>query len=167
MPESLLIRAPGIALWRGRNYSCALGQGGIGTKNREGDGISPAGSWPLRRLLYRADRLPAPPCRLPMTAIAREDGWCDAPGDPLYNCPIRLPYPASAEGLWREDGVYDLIIPLGFNDDPVKDGLGSAIFIHVARPGFTPTAGCIAFARADLLELLPGFSTDTIAVIQP
>jgi L,D-peptidoglycan transpeptidase YkuD (ErfK/YbiS/YcfS/YnhG family) len=135
---------------------CALGKGGIKPAHdkREGDGASPIGVWPLRRVLYRADRGPLPRTALPVEAIDRDDGWCDAPGDRRYNRPVRHPYPASAERLWREDGVYDLIVVLGYNDDPVTPGAGSAIFLHLARPDYGPTEGCVALARPDLERLL-------------
>jgi len=167
MTEDLLVRASGTALWRGRSYRCALGRSGITLEKHEGDGATPAGTWALRELLYRADRLAVPSTRLPVSVITGEDGWCDAPGDALYNRRIRLPYPASAEALWREDRLYDLIIPVGYNDAPALSGRGSAIFIHLATPDFAPTAGCVAFALADLLELLPGLGPDTRLVIRP
>jgi L,D-peptidoglycan transpeptidase YkuD (ErfK/YbiS/YcfS/YnhG family) len=87
-------------------------------------------------------------------AIRRDDGWCDASADRNYNRPVRLPYPASAERLWREDGLYDLVVVLDYNDRPRSRGRGSAIFMHVARPGYAPTEGCIALARGHLLRLL-------------
>lgn len=135
---------------------CALGAGGVrpaGAKI-EGDGATPAGVWPLRWVLYRPDRSGPPKTALRCLPISPEDGWCDAPEDPFYNRPVALPYPASAERLWREDGLYDLVVVLGHNDDPVVPGAGSAIFLHVARPDFAPTEGCIATARADLEALL-------------
>ena len=140
----------------GRLSRCALGSAGVvaaGAK-REGDGASPAGLWPLRRVLFRQDRCPAPATRLPLAALDPADGWCDAPGDPAYNQQVRLPYPASAEALWREDSVYDLIVILGYNDAPVVDGAGSAIFLHLARTDFSPTQGCVALAGGELLHLL-------------
>lgn len=139
-----------------RSWACALGAGGVVAEadKREGDQTTPAGTFALRRLLYRADRLAAPATGLAVAAIGEHDGWCDAPGDAAYNRPVRLPYPASAEMLWRADGVYDAIVVLGHNDAPVVDGLGSAVFLHIARPDFTPTEGCVALARADLLALL-------------
>jgi L,D-peptidoglycan transpeptidase YkuD (ErfK/YbiS/YcfS/YnhG family) len=135
---------------------CALGPAGVvaaGAK-REGDGASPAGAWPLRRVLWRADRRPAPETALPLQAIDPADGWCDAPDDAAYNRPVRLPYPASAERLWQGDGVYDLLVVLGHNDDPVVRGAGSAIFLHLARPDYAPTQGCIALSTPDLEHLL-------------
>ena len=100
---------------------------------REGDLASPAGVWPIRRVLYRPDRGAAPATALPAAQIAPDDGWCDAPGDPDYNRPVYLPYPASAEHMWLESGVYDIVVILGHNDDPVVPGMGSAIFLHLRR----------------------------------
>jgi L,D-peptidoglycan transpeptidase YkuD (ErfK/YbiS/YcfS/YnhG family) len=141
--------------FEGREARCALGRGGViaAERKREGDGASPLGVWPLLRVLYRADHGPAPFTGLPVAAILEDDGWCDAPGDPAYNRPVRLPYPASCERMWRDDEVYDIVCVLGHNDPP-RAGLGSAIFLHCARPDYRPTEGCIALARADLEALL-------------
>ena len=125
-----------------------------GGAKREGDGASPAGLWPLRRVLWRPDRGSAPVARLPHAPIAPDDGWCDAPGAPDYNQPVKLPYAASAEALWREDRIYDLIVVLGYNDTPVVPRAGSAIFLHLARPDFSPTEGCVAVEPGDLIHLL-------------
>ncbi len=135
---------------------CALGRSGVvvAADKREGDGASPLGLWPLRRLLHRPDRGAAPHTGLPTIALAPTDGWCDAPADPAYNQPVRLPYPASAEALWREDGVYDLIVVLGHNDAPTVPQLGSAIFLHLARDDYAPTEGCVALSRPDLEAVL-------------
>lgn len=133
---------------------CALGRSGITTSKSEGDGATPRGVFALRCVLFRPDRETRPLTALPCRALDRADGWCDAPADPAYNRPVRLPYQASAEALWREDHVYDLIVPLGYNDDPVVPGKGSAIFLHLARPDFTPTEGCVALKRDDLLAVL-------------
>jgi L,D-peptidoglycan transpeptidase YkuD (ErfK/YbiS/YcfS/YnhG family) len=145
----------------------AIGRGGIGTKRGEGDGITPAGSFALRALLYRADRLARPRTGLAVTAIMPGDGWCDAPFDPAYNRPVRRPYPASSEALWREDTIYDVIVVLGFNDAPVVPGAGSAIFLHVARPDFSPTEGCVALAPADLLAAAAGMHSGDRISIRP
>jgi L,D-peptidoglycan transpeptidase YkuD (ErfK/YbiS/YcfS/YnhG family) len=140
----------------GLQARCALGKGGVkpAADKREGDGASPIGVWPIRRVLYRPDRVARPQTALPVDAIRPEDGWCDAAGDPAYNRQIKLPYPASAERLWREDEVYDVLVVLGHNDDPVQDGMGSAIFWHCARPDYSPTEGCVALARDHLLAML-------------
>jgi len=149
-----LIVTAGAASWGGRSFRCALGPAGIAAEKREGDGTTPAGRYPLRRLLYRPDRLAPPPTGLPLLPISPADGWCDDPGDPLYNRPVRLPYVARHERLWLASAVYDLIVVLGHNDDPVQPGAGSAVFLHVARPDYAPTGGCIALSKPDLLAVL-------------
>ena len=140
----------------GRRVRCALGRSGIvpASEKREGDLASPLGLWPIRRVLYRPDRGAAPATALTILPVSPDDGWCDAPGDPAYNRPVRLPYRASAERLWRDDDLYDRIVVLGHNDDPPVAGLGSCIFLHIARLGYQATEGCVALARADLDALL-------------
>ena len=146
----------GRVMWPGHGAKAAFGRGGLlpAAVKRESDGASPIGVWPMRRVLYRPDKGPAPISGLPVFAIAPDDGWCDAPGDPRYNRPVKLPYPASAEHMWRADDVYDIVVILGHNDDPVVPGMGSAIFMHIARPDYRPTAGCVALERDNLVDLL-------------
>jgi L,D-peptidoglycan transpeptidase YkuD (ErfK/YbiS/YcfS/YnhG family) len=138
----------------GRVWRVALGGAGVRADKQEGDGATPAGLLPLRRVLYRADRVPVPHTALPREPIAPDDGWCVDPGHPDYNRRVRLPHPAHHEALWRSDGLYDLVGVLGWNDAPVERGRGSAIFLHVARPGLAPTEGCVALELADLQALL-------------
>jgi len=140
----------------GVRVRCALGKGGVraAADKREGDGASPAGVWPIRKLLYRPDKGPAPQSALPTAAIAADDGWCDAPGDASYNRPVALPYPASAERMWRADDAYDLVVVLGHNDDPPVASMGSCIFLHLARPDYSSTEGCVAVTRADMAQFL-------------
>lgn len=146
--------------WGDGRRRAAIGPGGIAVKGSEGDGITPRGSWPVREVFYRADRIARPNTALPLRAIAQDDGWCDAPGDANYNRLVKLPYPASAETLWRDDHLYDLVLVLGYNDAPVVPGKGSAIFLHLARPDFSPTHGCVALALNDVIaaiaQLTPG-----------
>ncbi len=137
---------------------CAIGRGGVRALKREGDGASPSGTWACRCVRYRADRILHPMSGLPTRPLAQLDGWCDAPADANYNRPVRHPYRASAEHMWREDGLYDLVVVLGYNDRPRVRGRGSAIFMHVARPGFQPTEGCIALRRTDLLKVVRALS---------
>ena len=153
--------ADGEIVWDQRRTRCALGKAGVvaAADKREGDNKSPLGLWPIRRVLYRPDVYPdGPVTRLPAQPIAPDDGWCDAPDDPAYNRPVRLPHGASAERLWRDDAVYDLVVVLGHNDDPPVPGLGSAIFLHLARDGYPGTEGCVALARADVEALLAAAS---------
>lgn len=136
---------------------CALGRAGIVPVKREGDGGSPRGVVRLRGGRFRLDRLGARPrSGLALVATRPGDGWCDDPRDRRYNRPIRLPAPGtSAETLWREDGLYDVVIDLDHNRGPIRPGRGSAIFLHIARPGYEPTEGCVALSREHLLRLLP------------
>jgi len=146
--------------WGQAKRRAAIGPSGIGIKTGEGDGITPRGSFPVREIFYRADRIPRPVTVLPLRAIARDDGWCDAPDDPNYNRLVKRPYPASSEAMWREDHLYDLVAVLGYNDNPAVPGKGSAIFLHLAKPDYDFTQGCIALAlddaRAAIAQLQPG-----------
>ena len=146
-PDSLLHH-------EGQRYRAAIGKAGIRAEKMEGDEATPAGLLPLRRILYRADRLARPRAAVPLLPLAPHDGWCDDPDDPAYNQPIRLPHQARHEVLWRSDSLYDVIGVLGWNDAPVAKRRGSAIFLHEARPDYAPTQGCIALAGPDLLALL-------------
>jgi L,D-peptidoglycan transpeptidase YkuD (ErfK/YbiS/YcfS/YnhG family) len=154
MTSTALVTPDGLLRFRGETLRCALGAGGIRADKREGDGATPAGLLPLRRVLFRADRGPRPATALPAEPIAPEDGWCDDPAHADYNRQVRLPHPARHERLWREDAIYDVIGVLGWNDAPVRPGRGSAIFLHLARPGLAPTEGCIALPGPELRRLL-------------
>jgi L,D-peptidoglycan transpeptidase YkuD (ErfK/YbiS/YcfS/YnhG family) len=151
----------GKLLWLGRTYKCVLGRTGATATKHEGDGATPRGRFYLREVLYRADRLDRPNTLLPVRPLRPTDGWCDAPVDPNYNRAVTHPYPASAEKLWRDDGPYDLMVILGYNDTPVVPGAGSAIFFHIAAPDFGPTDGCVAVAGDDLVMILAGCTPDT------
>ena len=149
----------------GLSFPCALGRSGLRALKREGDGATPIGKFALTRVLYRADRGQRPATGLPVRIIGRHDGWCDAPGDRNYNRPIRLPYPASAEAIWRADELYDIVVVLGHNTRPRVRGAGSAIFMHLSRPGYAPTAGCIALQRRHLLAVLARVRRGTVVRI--
>ncbi len=153
--------AQGFVIFGSLKLRCALGKSGRTASKREGDGATPAGRWRLLRVYYRPDRLMRPRTRLPVVALRPSDGWCDAIGDRNYNRPVRLPYPASHERLWRNDGLYDLIVVLDYNIAPRRQMLGSAIFMHVARQGYKPTLGCVALSRPDLLRLLASCGPQT------
>lgn len=155
----------GILTLGDKVFPCALGEGGIALAKIEGDMKTPKGEFPLRTVYYRYDRLSKPIySEVPMMALLKEDGWCDDPDDRAYNQSVMLPYHASAESLWREDDLYDVIVILGHNDDPIEKGKGSAIFLHVAAEtdnDFKGTEGCIALKKQDLLEILPILSPET------
>ena len=154
-PSSVAQLGPdGLLRFQGGIFRCAIGKGGRRTDKREGDGATPIGLLPLRRVLYRADRLAPLSSAVSVSPIAPDDGWCDDPTHADYNTQIRLPHPARHEELWRADAIYDVIGVLGWNDAPVARARGSAIFLHLARPGFSPTEGCIALEQRDLLRVL-------------
>jgi L,D-peptidoglycan transpeptidase YkuD (ErfK/YbiS/YcfS/YnhG family) len=165
MSHADLVYENGMLSWPGGSARAACGKAGVRGDKREGDHASPAGRFPLLRAFYRPDRLAPPRTGLPLAALDTRDGWVDDPADPHYNTLVTLPYAASHEELWRADGLYDLIVVIGYNTDPVVSGKGSAIFLHCASPAFSGTEGCIAIARDALLPLLgllgPG-STITI-----
>lgn len=144
----------GLAAYAGSVLSCALGRTGVRALKREGDGATPRATLPLLAALWRSDRLRRPRTALPIRAIRTDDGWCDAAADGRYNRLVRLPFAASHEALARDDCLYDVLVVLDFNLMPRRAGGGSAIFLHCARAGLAPTAGCVAFPRAVLVRLL-------------
>ena len=144
----------GTVLFAGRQFACALGRAGVSSDKHEGDGATPTGRYPIRRILYRADKIILPPMSFSLAPIDPGDGWCDDADHPLYNRQVRHPFSGSAEHMWRSDGLYDIVAVLGHNDAPPLPGRGSAIFLHVADGNYAPTAGCVALIQADLLDLL-------------
>jgi L,D-peptidoglycan transpeptidase YkuD (ErfK/YbiS/YcfS/YnhG family) len=154
-------RSAGRLAVMGLTMRCALGKGGVSAFKREGDGASPRGRFAFRRVWLRPDKSLRLSTFLPSCWSEPADGWCDDPRHARYNRPVRLPFPASHERLWRDDDVYDAVIEIGWNDHPAVRGRGSAIFLHLARPGYTPTEGCIAVSRRDMLRLLPRLGPHT------
>ncbi|MFI4948344.1 MAG: L,D-transpeptidase [Alphaproteobacteria bacterium] len=162
-----LTYSAGRLSWPGGGAVAACGRGGVRPDKREGDGATPAGRFPLLQGFYRADRIAAPPTGLPIRALRPDDGWVDDPADPRYNQLVALPYPAHREEMWRADGVYDLLVVIGYNTDPPLPGRGSAIFLHVASPDFAPTVGCIAVDRDVLAGLLGSLGPGSMITIRP
>ncbi len=144
----------GVLQLGGLRFACALGRSGCRAMKREGDGATPLGSFRLDHVFWRADRAPRPRTGLPVTPIRYQDGWCDAISDRNYNRRVHHPYPASAERLWREDRLYNIVVVLDHNQRPRIRGHGSAVFMHVAAARLTPTAGCIALNVRDLRLVL-------------
>ncbi len=159
-----IVQSDGWLLLRGEPIRAALGRGGVRTHKQEGDGATPTGPLPVRRVLYRADRGLPPVCSVPIEPLAPDDGWCDDPAHADYNRMVRLPHEARSEELWRGDAIYDLIGVLGWNDAPVRRGWGSAIFLHVARPDYAPTDGCVALALPDLRRVLAAGVTELLVI---
>ena len=149
-----IVHADGWLVCGRHRLRAAIGRAGVTLHKQEGDGATPAGLMALRRVMYRADRLPVPAAAVPREPIGARDGWCDDPAQADYNRRVTLPHPGSAEELWRSDPLYDIVGVLDWNLSPVQPGGGSAIFLHVARPDLSPTDGCVALPLPDLLELL-------------
>jgi L,D-peptidoglycan transpeptidase YkuD (ErfK/YbiS/YcfS/YnhG family) len=159
-----IIHPDGRCVLQGQVFRAALGARGVIARKEEGDGATPAGILPIRRVLYRADRIKPPTCAVPLEPLGPTDGWCDAPDHRDYNRMVRLPHDARCEALWRRDALYDVIGVLGWNDAPVERRRGSAIFLHVARPDYAPTEGCVALALPDLLRLLAMGTTELLVM---
>jgi L,D-peptidoglycan transpeptidase YkuD (ErfK/YbiS/YcfS/YnhG family) len=140
---------------------CAMGRSGRRAIKREGDEATPSGVFRLRHVYYRADRVKRPRTLLPARPLKPAAGWCDSIGDRNYNRKVAHPYPRSAEMLWREDALYDLIVITNHNERPRVQGGGSAIFVHVAQPSYSGTAGCVAVKKAHLLRLLARLNSRT------
>jgi L,D-peptidoglycan transpeptidase YkuD (ErfK/YbiS/YcfS/YnhG family) len=148
----------GHLFWPSGSARAAVGRTGVRADKREGDGATPAGTFPLLFAMYRRDRVILPPLALPATPLSERD--------PNYNRLVDLSHPAHAERLWRSDEVYDLFVVVGYNMHPTRPGAGSAIFLHIARPDFAPTEGCVAVAGAALLRLLPALGPSSTLTIR-
>lgn len=144
---------------------CALGPAGLLRRKREGDGATPIGRFKLTGVMVRADRIGRPKSDLPCRRLLPRHGWCDDVLHPCYNRAIERPFRGRHEALWREDHLYDCVVVIDYNTRNIRKGRGSAIFLHVAAPGLTPTAGCIAIPRPALLRLLPRLSARTQLII--
>lgn len=163
-----------------QTYRCAIGQAGFAQPHdkREGDLKTPRGIYPLRACYYRADKVDRPQTDLPLVEIRPDMGWCDDLAHSRYNQLVRVPAPLpssprkqerafSYENMWREDDCYDLVVTIGYNDHPIISGMGSAIFMHVVKPDFSGTEGCVALSKADVQEILRVLSSDSSIQIMP
>lgn len=144
----------GLLQLGGLHFPCSLGRSGTSYVKREGDGASPRGSWELRRLFYRADRLPPPRTALAPRTIRAGQGWCETAGDRNYNRLVPIPYATAHETMKRTDHLYDIVIETSHNERPRVQGHGSAVFFHLRRSDGGPTAGCIAVSLRDMRIIL-------------
>jgi L,D-peptidoglycan transpeptidase YkuD (ErfK/YbiS/YcfS/YnhG family) len=161
--RGLLLPGPAFS---GGMILVALGRSGIRADKREGDGATPRGVFRLKRLWWRAERHARPPTLLPSRRIKQDDAWCEDPADRHYNQPVKLASASNADRLARADQLYDFIIELDHNTRPRVKGRGSAVFIHAARPGFAPTAGCVALELGSLRKLLARLGPRTKIVVE-
>jgi L,D-peptidoglycan transpeptidase YkuD (ErfK/YbiS/YcfS/YnhG family) len=143
----------------------ALGRGGIRANKREGDGGTPRGVFHPRKLWWRADRHTRPRSFIAVHAIRPEDAWCEDPNDRHYNRAIRLTREEPGDRLTRKDHLYDFIVEIDHNTRPRIAGRGSAVFLHLARENFGPTAGCVSMTSSAMLHLLRRLGPRTRIVI--
>lgn len=144
--------------FNGKIYDCAIGKNGFSENKKEGDNCTPVGTYPIREVYYKTER---PRTNLPAKQINEFDGWCDDVSSIDYNKHIKLPHPARHEKMLRDDHLYDYVVVIGYNDNPIEKGKGSAIFMHVAKPEYAGTEGCVALKKEDLLEVLEKIDTNT------
>ena len=135
-----------------KNYKlrCAIGKRGISSRKLEGDKKTPKGEFKLKYILYRKDRIFKLKTKLKKIVIRKKIGWCDDPNSNHYNKIINYPFKYSAEKLWRKDNIYDVIIVIDYNLNPVIKNKGSAIFLHIANRKYKPTNGCIAVSKDNI-----------------
>lgn len=158
-------RQRGWLMAGGLSHPVTLGRGGILADKREGDGGTPRGAFHPLRLWWRADRHARPRTLLPVRRITATDAWSEDPGDRRYNQPIRIAGDQPGDRLMRDDHLYDFIIEIDHNTKPRIAGRGSAVFLHLARQNFTPTAGCIGMTKSDMLRLLARIGPQTQIII--
>ena len=156
----------GFIYWPSGMARAAVGAGGVRSDKKEGDRATPPGMFALPFGMYREDRIHLPNTALPMIPLREVHAWVDDPNDPKYNQLVELPYPSRTERLWRTDGIYDLLVVVGYNMNPTRPGASSAIFLHIARPNFSPTDGCVAVSRSILLKLVTVLSTESTLTIR-
>jgi L,D-peptidoglycan transpeptidase YkuD (ErfK/YbiS/YcfS/YnhG family) len=150
----IIVKRSENLLFKNLKFKCSLGKNGV-TKNKiEGDKCTPSGTYRLKQVFYRADRIKKFSTNIKKIKIKKNMGWCDDSSSKRYNQLIRVPTKFSHEKLYRKDGIYDIIVVLNYNMNPVIKKKGSAIFMHIAKKNYSKTLGCIGLKKNDLLEIL-------------
>jgi L,D-peptidoglycan transpeptidase YkuD (ErfK/YbiS/YcfS/YnhG family) len=150
----IIVKNPGYLIYKNSKFRCSLGINGIKNKKKEGDGITPKGIFKLKKIYYRKDKVKNIVTKVKKIKITKDMGWCDDPKSKFYNKLIRLPSKFGHEKLYRKDDIYNLIIVLDYNMNPVSKNKGSAIFIHLAKKNYKPTQGCVGLKQNDLIKLI-------------
>jgi L,D-peptidoglycan transpeptidase YkuD (ErfK/YbiS/YcfS/YnhG family) len=150
----IIINKSGYLKYKNLKFRCSLGKAGIEEKKKEGDNITPKGIFKITGIYYRADRIKNITTSIKKIKIKKDMGWCDDPISSYYNKQIKLPSRYSHEKLYRNDNLYDLVLVLNYNTNPIIKNKGSAIFIHVSKKNYKKTAGCIALKKAHLIYLV-------------
>lgn len=162
----IIVNKSGRLKYKNLKFKCALGKAGIGKKNIEGDNITPKGTYRIIQIYYRKDRVKKISSSFKLNKITKSMGWCDDPSSKKYNQLIRLPTKYSHEKLYQKNNIYDLLLVIDYNMNPVVVNKGSAIFIHVAKKNYKPTAGCIALKKRDILKLIKILKLNTKILIK-
>ena len=144
---------------------CAIGKNGITANKQEGDLKTPRGIFRFKKIFYRKDRIKSFNTILKKSLIKKNIGWCDDPTSKYYNKEIKFPFKGSAEKLWRKDSIYDLIVVLNYNFNPIIKNKGSAIFLHICKKNYAPTKGCVAISKKDMMNLLIKIKNNTKLII--
>jgi len=147
--------------YKNLKFRCALGKAGIQKKIKEGDNITPKGTYKILSIYYRQDRIKKINCSIKKIKITKKIGWCDDSKSKYYNKQIKLPCRLSHEILYRKDHIYDIVCVINYNINPIIKRKGSAIFLHVAKNKYQQTKGCIALKKNHLLQLLPLINKNT------
>ena len=157
----IVINKSGYLKYKNLELKCTLGKAGIGIKKREGDNITPKGTYKIINIFYREDRIKKISSKFKLIGITKKIGWCDDPRSEYYNQLIKLPTEYSHEKFFRKDNIYDLVLVLNYNMRPIIKNKGSAIFIHVATKNYKKTAGCIALKKKHLIKLVEKINKKT------
>jgi len=157
----IIVKKSGYLKYKNFKFRCALGKNGIKKKTKEGDNITPIGIFKIIKIYYRYDKIKNLKTSIKKIKIKKNIGWCDDPKSGFYNQQIKLPYKFNYEKLYRNDRIYDLLAVLNYNTNPVVKNKGSAIFIHVAKNNYKPTAGCVALKKSNLIKLLQTIKKNT------
>jgi L,D-peptidoglycan transpeptidase YkuD (ErfK/YbiS/YcfS/YnhG family) len=161
----IIINKSGYLKYKDFKFKCALGKGGIGEKKREGDNITPKGTFKIFKIYYRSDRIKKISSKFRAIKIKKNMGWCNDSKSTKYNQPIKLPTKYGHEILYRRDNIYDLILVLNYNMKPTIKNKGSAIFIHIAKKNYKKTAGCIALEKTAIVSLVKKINKNTQVII--
>ena len=156
-----LVVKNGFLINQDQKYKCSIGYNGLSKNKTEGDGCTPVGTFKLNKIMYRPDKINDFKSNLETEIIEKRDGWCDDINSELYNQKIIFPYELSAENLYRHDDLYDLICIIDYNLNPIIKGKGSAIFLHVASSDYSPTHGCVAIKKDELIEIAIKLNRDS------
>ena len=150
----IIVKKSKYLKYKNFKFRCSLGKAGIKKKEKEGDNITPRGIFKIICIYYRSDRIKEIITPLKKIKIEKTMGWCDDPKSSFYNKEIKIPNKFNYEQFYRKDNLYDIIVPLNYNTNPILKNKGSAIFIHIANNNYKPTAGCIGIKKSNLIKLL-------------